>query len=58
LWERVARIAICETGEGFVPVDSDPSSSTDCVHATFSNKRRREGIAARLRGCIGYREKL
>src|SRR5258708_32031293 len=26
LWERVARIARCETGEGFLSADADPSS--------------------------------
>src|SRR5438132_14076452 len=36
LWERVARIARCETGEGFVSADRDSSS------AFFSHKGRRE----------------
>src|SRR5258708_26518773 len=31
LWERVARIARCATGEGSPSADADPSSGTDCA---------------------------
>jgi hypothetical protein len=32
--------------EGSLPAETDPSSGTDCVRATFSHKGRREGAAA------------
>jgi hypothetical protein len=42
LWEKVARIARCETDEGSLSADTNPSSGADFVHATFSHKGRRE----------------
>src|ERR1700681_3732758 len=34
-----------KAGEGFLSAGPNPSSGTDCVHATFSHKGRRKEVA-------------
>src|SRR5437763_6805674 len=47
LWEKVARIARCETDEGYVSTERTPHPPSLCS-GTFSHKGRREDLLARL----------